>query len=380
MHLFMTNNHLVKFILPNGIFILLVGCAVPTPQSTSTPTLTPLMPTITNSATLAPTLTTTPTPTNTPTQTSTPTPKSTDTPTPKALVVKNADQMYVFIGPGANYALLGIYTKGFELEVVGRNEEANWVVIIIPPEQQGWVSIPSTQSSTPSPSPHPSLTITNTPFPTASPTQSPTSIPTLSDTPSPSPMTLQVNLAQVKDILVSVHSGPDLIFPEIANFSNGLILEIDGSNLERTWLLVRIADHQNGWINIEDVNITDNLSDIQTFESPPTPVIIPTPVESPRIFITKAKLNYNNFVCWPPRCIPYNIELRSFKPFEFVTFQIVDPSNGRIILTRGIKMNSKGGYSFDYLYDDVITTPNEYLITATGSGGSICSINYQFRN
>ena len=141
-HLFNIKIKHLNMMILNSLFVFglfLSACSQPTLQPT--PSITQIRPTITNTATPVPTLTNTPPPTTTPPPTATPVPTQTYTPTPtKALLVTNAEQTYVFIGPGGNYGLLGIYTKGFELEVVGRNDEATWLMIIIPPEQQGWIS------------------------------------------------------------------------------------------------------------------------------------------------------------------------------------------------------------------------------------------------
>lgn len=242
---------------------------------------------------------------------------------------------------------------------------------------------PTIQTSITSIPTHTNPTITKTTLPTTSPTQTYTIEPTLTDTPSPSPTPTQIMLARLKNEMAGIHSGPELIFPEIARFAKGIILEIVGINLENSWMFVKIADHQNGWINMEDVDVSINLSDLPVHDSPPTPIVTPTPLESPKIFVMKASIGgrwwWSKTECISG-CLPYTIELRSFKPYEFVTFQIIEPTNGRIVQSRGVTMDSQGAgmINYNYTYGSRSTILHEYLITATGDKESVCSITFTF--
>jgi len=140
-----------KLLLYLLILTLLGGCrnpaASPTPgfiSYTNTPfaTLT-ATPTQAKTATILPIRTAT----LTPSPTAPEIPTITVTTKPKDLLVTKTGNTYLYNGPGTNYLLMAIYSPGSSLEVTGRNGEGDWLSILIPPEQTGWVAVSDIETS-----------------------------------------------------------------------------------------------------------------------------------------------------------------------------------------------------------------------------------------
>jgi tetratricopeptide (TPR) repeat protein len=165
-------------------------------QPTSVATLEPPTP-------ITPTVTSTPF-TPTPSPTLTPSPSSTVLPTlsPGALV--SAPQLNLRGGPSVAYPLLGVFTQGASLKVIGRDATGEWVQVETSDGLRGWMftanlqvntSLTSIPAITPPPSPTPRPTArprpTSTPRPPATPQPTPPPQPTFTpqiDTPIPSPL------------------------------------------------------------------------------------------------------------------------------------------------------------------------------------------------
>ena len=141
--------------------------ATATPMPTATPTATPVTPTLTPTATpVTPTLTPTFTPTAAPvtptltptatpvtptlTPTATPvTPTLTPTATPTPLlrrVVINSGNLNLRRQPKPDAEVITRIPNGTLLTVIGRDSACNWLQVITPEQQEGWVSRPLVES------------------------------------------------------------------------------------------------------------------------------------------------------------------------------------------------------------------------------------------
>ncbi|MFX1476301.1 MAG: SH3 domain-containing protein, partial [Promethearchaeota archaeon] len=102
---------------------------------TATPTVTP---SLTPSYTATPTSTYAPSPIPSPTDTPEPTPTATPTPMPDAVV--NVETLNLRSGPGVVYDILGVLKQGDPLKVTGRNLMGDWLKVIAPDGEEGWVA------------------------------------------------------------------------------------------------------------------------------------------------------------------------------------------------------------------------------------------------
>ncbi|MGQ9626459.1 MAG: SH3 domain-containing protein [Anaerolineae bacterium] len=151
--------------------------ATDTPQPTKAPSATPSM-------TLLPAQTHTPT--GTPTKTSTPTP----TPTPIPIIAVASTTLRVRGGPGTEYETLDKLAEGDKVEILGRNESGDWLLVRLEEGDEGWISAAFVEASVniteevplapkipapPSPTPAPTAqeTAKFTPIPPSEPTVAP---------------------------------------------------------------------------------------------------------------------------------------------------------------------------------------------------------------
>jgi hypothetical protein len=103
----------------------------------ATPTLPP---TITPTPTNTPLPSDTPTPTNTPTLILTGTLPPPETPTPKPDALVSAKNLNLRSGPGVVYDILGMLKQGDSLKVTARNLAGDWLKVIAPGGEEGWVA------------------------------------------------------------------------------------------------------------------------------------------------------------------------------------------------------------------------------------------------
>jgi len=126
-------------------------------------------------------------PTEEPTKQSTaePTEEPTEEPTPKPDAVVNTEALNLRSGPGLVYDILGVLKRGDLLKVTSRNLAGDWLKIIAPDGQEGWVAASLLQIN---------LSLAGvdvaqappTPTPTCTPSPTPTSTPGLLPPPIPS--------------------------------------------------------------------------------------------------------------------------------------------------------------------------------------------------
>lgn len=140
-----------------GGFGAAFGAQIALPTSTPTPTST-ITPTPTSTHTpIPPSGTPTPPPTPTPSRTPSPTPTQTPTPTPILAIIQvgTAEAAHVRSEPGFQATSIALLPNGAIVEVLPEEPifegGANWVLVMIPDGQQGWIV--ETLLATPTPTP-----------------------------------------------------------------------------------------------------------------------------------------------------------------------------------------------------------------------------------
>ncbi len=184
--LFHNSLHKLLTLWGMSLLVVLTACSAPVPTATTLPpTEVPPLPaaTFTSTATFTPLPTETPTETPTPSATLTLTPTPTETPSPTAtpeplVALILEDRTNIFDGPGSNYNYLATYSQGLKIQVVGRSEEGDWLVVILPGGIQGWVAFEKVEFANPVES-----LVAYEAGPVPPPTQIPTPVPQVSITP-----------------------------------------------------------------------------------------------------------------------------------------------------------------------------------------------------
>ncbi|MDH5507977.1 MAG: SH3 domain-containing protein, partial [Anaerolineae bacterium] len=123
------------------------------------------------------------------------------------------------------------------------------------------------------------------PPPTLTATLTPTPLPTSIHTPSATP----VPRAKVIVDIAHVRQGPETIYVTIATLEKGDEVEIVGRNEEGGWLLVKLEDGQQGWIDRDILYIIGAVDAIPIVEPPATPVLKVTLTIKSKL---KTKLNF----------------------------------------------------------------------------------------
>ncbi|MEQ8671921.1 MAG: protein kinase [Aggregatilineales bacterium] len=96
----------------------------------------------TDTPTSTPSLTSTPEPsaTDTPTRTHTPTSTRTNAPpTPRTPIAQAQREMTIRLGPGSNFAEVGTFADGDELDITGVSENGVWYQVLLPDGTRGWI-------------------------------------------------------------------------------------------------------------------------------------------------------------------------------------------------------------------------------------------------
>jgi uncharacterized protein YraI len=150
-----------------------------------------------------------------PTATSIPETPTATVPSGPSLITKT--DLNVRAGPGTNYALLGLFPTGTDVEIIGRDEGRQWwqVRFVPAPDGVGWVSAdpefsqvfnaenipvvpaPPTPTGTPTTTPLPTDTPTNTPIPSTD-TPTPTTTPTATATGEPTNIEFDVSPTSIE--------------------------------------------------------------------------------------------------------------------------------------------------------------------------------------
>ena len=128
-----------------ALCLTLAGCsfeallpATATPTPTITPTFTP---SDTATPTLSPTATASPSATHTPTATPTPSASPTPSATPTVFaLVSSRQRVNVRGGPGTQFAAIGSLAPERGVQVIGRNDDGDWLQVRLEDGAEGWVS------------------------------------------------------------------------------------------------------------------------------------------------------------------------------------------------------------------------------------------------
>lgn len=149
-----SRNNYLALILALLLTISISACAAATPRpepsaTSGPPSATPVPPSAppAPTSTQVPTNTPLPSPTASPEPSPTVEPSPTRTPTPTALPLQGLtlSEAELFTGPDKNLPLVASYTGGITLTVLGCSADQQWLVVEIPPGQQGWLSAASLQ-------------------------------------------------------------------------------------------------------------------------------------------------------------------------------------------------------------------------------------------
>lgn len=143
----------------------------------------------------------TPENTNTPTSTATDEPSS--TPTPATPVAQALRGVIVRLGPASSYPVLANIPSQTELVITGISEDGNWLQVLLPDGQTGWVADVTASISTFGDLQSVSVALAPTDTPTYTVTPSPadtaTSTPTSTNTPSSTPTNTSTPTATASD-------------------------------------------------------------------------------------------------------------------------------------------------------------------------------------
>jgi hypothetical protein len=135
----------------------------------------------------------------------------------------------------------------------------------------------ATATTAPTETVAPTDTPTRTPLPSGTPTRAPTTTPRPTNTPQPDLV--------VKGTSINLRTGPGTNYPALRVVQSGETGSVLGQAYDCAWLLVSLADGQQGWITGGAEYITLNLAcaDISQAQIPPspTPAFSPTPVPPP---------------------------------------------------------------------------------------------------
>jgi uncharacterized protein YraI len=209
----------------------MTDCGSPSPTEGGTATVTPA------SVTGAPS----------PSQSDTPHPTATYLP-PTATPVngKTTYKINVRAGPGAAYASLGMLETGQEVQIIGRNEDESWYIILYPagPGGRGWIAAQyiSLPAGVKIPMP---TEVTSTP---AGPT----------------------GLASQR---INVRSGPGMNFNVLGVLEAKTLVTLTGKNQNSTWLQIEYpgGPDERGWVTAAYIQ-ADGLESLPTLDEYGQPV------------------------------------------------------------------------------------------------------------
>jgi uncharacterized protein YgiM (DUF1202 family) len=160
-------------------------------------------------------------------------------------------------GPGNGYDLVTRIEQGETISLLGRNADGAWVEVRLPGGQLGWVPAAYIEANAP---------ITSLPV-----------VPGAGAELTPSGPGDQAE-AYVIRRWANMHSGPGVNFSLIMSLERDLGMDLLGRNPDATWVQVRLADGQQGWVNALSIEASVPISDLPVTSSP---VVTPTPGELP---------------------------------------------------------------------------------------------------
>jgi hypothetical protein len=226
--------------------------------------------------------------------------------------------------------------------------------------------LPPTATDTPvPPSATPVPTATETPSPTPTETATPTLTPSPTVTPTPEPV-----IATILADNTAIFSGPSTRFEVLGIFAAGFQLEVVGQSEDGLWLIVKLDEQHEGWLQIEAAEVSGGLEPLTVYELIATP--LPSPTPTPAAYMTVV---IHNPPSANPNLILIRFDIRNLQPFEPI-FCVVT-RDGTLVFSNDIKplIATVNGNGF---------CPGEevkkgtYVAIARGDFGSFATITYTY--
>jgi len=161
--------------------------------------------------------------------------------------VITANRLNVRNGPGLNFSILGALSQSQAVTLEGRNADGSWLQVRLPDGRQGWVSSVFMAAN---------LEIASLPVITSTPVVSTPSVTTATPGVGGLATGMVINANRL-----NVRTGPGPNFSLLTTLPLNQLVTLEGRNADGSWLQVRLADGQLGWVS--SLYITPNL-DIAT--------------------------------------------------------------------------------------------------------------------
>jgi N-acetylmuramoyl-L-alanine amidase len=151
-------------------------------------------------------------------------------------VVVDAAILNVRGGPGLEYPLLTTLALGQNVAIIGRDIPGTWLQVRLPDGRSGWVSSQFLLSNS---------SLTNVPV-----ADSPVVLSAPVTTTNPAAGVGGPALGTVIEAaILNVRAGPSLNDPIVTTLPLSQTVTLEGRNADGSWLLVRLADGQLGWVS-----------------------------------------------------------------------------------------------------------------------------------
>lgn len=141
---------------------------------------------------------------------------------PPATAIVTTGALNVRSGPGVAYGVVTTLTIGQNVTLLGRNEASSWVKVRASGGQEGWVNAAYLQAS---------IAIG--------------SLPVINSGPPPTTANAVITTGAA-----NVRSGPGLGYGVVTIVYQGQTVSLLGRNSEASWVKVRTAGGQEGWVNV----------------------------------------------------------------------------------------------------------------------------------
>jgi uncharacterized protein YgiM (DUF1202 family) len=160
--------------------------------------------------------------------------------------VVNTNRLNVRSGPGLNFNVFATLIQSQAVTLEGRNADGSWLQVRLPAGRLGWVSSAFIAAN---------LEIANLPVIT-SVTAPVVSTPSVTTT-TPGIGGLATGMV-INTNRLNVRSGPGPNFSLLTTLSLNQLVTLEGRNTDGSWLQVRLADGQLGWVS--SVFVAPNLT------------------------------------------------------------------------------------------------------------------------
>lgn len=174
------------------------------------------------------------------------------------------DYLNVRTGPGLNFPVLVTLAPGQNFVLQSRTADGSWLQVRVPDGRVGWVSTAVITT-----------TLNLATLPVA--TDVPTAVTAPSAQPAPG-VGGQALGTVVNANILNVRSGPGLNFPILATLPLNQVVTLEGRNADGSWLQIRLAGEQLGWVNSAFVSPNLAIASLPVSETPAPPVAVTPPV------------------------------------------------------------------------------------------------------